>query len=147
MPGSAATIESMAENENVTGRPAADDNGAETASGPTVPPEAREPVLKTRWRDRAWTFRAMIGVALASLLVGGLAGGAVMAAADDGDDDRFRHHRMGPWGPEVDGPRGWRPHGPRGFEDRGPRWRWDDGSEDDSPQQPTPSPSPEGSTS
>jgi hypothetical protein len=135
---------SMAENENVTGRPADDDNGGETASQAPVPPQAPAPVMKARWRDRAWTFRAMVGVALASLLLGGLAGGAVMAASDDGDD-RLQHHRMGPWGPDGDAPPGWRHRGPREFQgDGGPGWRWEDGPEDGpSLRPPTASPSPE----
>jgi hypothetical protein len=141
----------MADNEDATGSPAGDetpeptagsDVGAEatadTVSQPVVPPAGPQPVLVTRWRDRAWSFRSMIAVALASLLVGGLAGGAIMAAS--GDDDDRGHFRMGPYGPGGAMPPGWRGDGP-GFNDGGPRWRWNDG-----PQTPPASPSSPGST-
>jgi hypothetical protein len=116
-----------------------------TATQPVIPPEAAAtsaagPVLKTRWRDRAWSFRAMIAVAVASVLVGGVAGGAIVAAS--GDDHDRDQYRMGPWGPGGQMPPGWR-HG-------GPRWHRDDN--DMMPGQPltpygrpsptTPSPSP-----
>jgi hypothetical protein len=74
------------------------------------PQPTREPVLKTRWRDRAWTLRAMIAVAAASFVVGGLLGGFIGAAVSH--DDHPGEHRMRPWGPG---------HGPGGFQ-RG--WRW-----------------------
>jgi len=101
-----------------------------------VPQQA--PVLKTRWRDRAWTFRSMIAVAIASLLVGGIAGGTVVAVSGD-DHDRY-HYRMGPWGPGMRVPPGWR--NPRRFDDGGPRWRWDDRAPDNpmNPQPPSPTP-------
>ena len=109
---------------------------AEPASGP-----AAGPVLKTRWRDRAWSFRAMLAVALATLVIGGVAGGSIVALADgDGHD----HHGVRPWGPggPMGGP-GWKWRDPRGFDgDGGPRWRWDDGPQQDPRlQPPTPSPS------
>ena len=91
----------------------ADNDDVSDSPGQDVP---QQPVLKTRWRDRAWSFRAILAVTLASLLVGGLAGGAVVAASN-GDDDHG-HHRMRPWGPGG---------GPGGFRDGGPRWRWNDG--------------------
>jgi hypothetical protein len=127
----------------------APDEPAPTATQPVIPPErAAAPVLKTRWRDRAWSFRAMIAVAVASVLVGGVAGGTIVAAS--GDDHDRDHYRMGPWGPGGQVPPGWR--GPQ-QDDRGPRWHWDDN--DMMPDQPltpygqpsptTPSPSP-GST-
>jgi hypothetical protein len=118
-----------------------------TAAQPVIPAEpAVAPVLKTRWRDRAWTFRAMIAVAAASVLVGGVAGGAIVAAS--GDDHDRDHYRMGPWGPggQMQMPPGWR--GPKQFRDGGPRWRWDDndmmpdqGGLPGTPNPPTPSPS------
>lgn len=123
------TLVYMADNDDVSDGPDGD---------PVAPPEAPGPVLKTRWRDRAWSFRAMIAVALATLLIGGLAGGTVVAMADDDHDGR-RIHRMGPWGPGAQLPPGWR-H--RHFNDGSPQWRWNDG-----PQPPddmlTPSPRPE----
>lgn len=106
----------MAENDDVPGSP--EDAATPVEETPVRP--AREPVLKTRWRDRAWTFRAMIAVALASLVIGGVTGGVIGAAADHGDrrDRMDRMGRMGPWGPG---------HGPGrgrgGFADDGPGWR------------------------
>jgi hypothetical protein len=78
---------------------------------------AEGPILKTRWRDRAWTLRAMIAVALATFLVGGLVGGVIVGAAT-ADHDGPRMHRMGPWGPGMQAPPGWR-H--RQFEDGRPQ--------------------------
>jgi hypothetical protein len=78
-----------------------------------APTPAAAPVLKTRWRDRAWTFRAMLAVAAASLVIGGVAGGLIGAAVDDD------HQRMERWGPGGRMPPGWQHHGPQ--------WRWDDG--------------------
>lgn len=129
----------MADNDDVPVDPDGDVNHAEAAPAP---------VLKTRWRDRAWTFKAMTGVAAASLLVGGIAGGTVVAVADDDRDDR--HFRMGPF--DDDGyrmPPGMMRRGPRNFADDdrprwqdGPRW-WDDedDEEDDGSSSPAPSPS------
>jgi hypothetical protein len=117
-----------------------------TASVPSQDPEAEpagataapDPVMKPRWRDRVWTFRAMVAVALATLLLGGVVGGAIVAVADDHDDHaRFR---MGPGGRFERMPPGWR--GPRQFHDGGPRWRWNDG-----PQPPGPGVTPYGTPS
>jgi len=142
----------MADNDDVPGSPDRDAVAAEDAA-PTTPEEptvaqpvasaepARAPILKTRWRDRAWSFRAMLAVALATLLIGGIAGGVIGAAAS-GDRDDHRIGRWGPGGPMMGGP-GWR-H--RHFNDGGPQWRWNDGPQppDVTPYgQPTPpSPSP-----
>lgn len=46
----------------------------------------------TRFRDTLWSFKAMLVVALASLLLGGAAGAAIVAIADDDHGDRG--HRM-----------------------------------------------------
>jgi hypothetical protein len=91
-------------------------------------------VLKTRWRDRAWTFRAMIAVALASLVIGGVAGGVIGAAA--GRDDDRGHYLMGPWGPGMQMPPGWRGQGLGFGGDRGPGWRWNDGPQQAPPLTP-----------
>lgn len=71
---------------------------------PPAPP-APAPVLKTRWRDRAFTLRAMVAVGLAGLVLGAGAGAgtALVANQDDGPD--FRHQRMG--GPGEGGFPGW----------------------------------------
>jgi hypothetical protein len=116
----------MTENDDVSGKPEDVETPVESATVPSTPPAqpgppAREPVLKTRWRDRAWTFRSMVAVALASLVIGGVAGGVIGATADHGDrhDRMERMGRMGPWGPGH-GP-GWRRD--RGFDGGGPGWR------------------------
>jgi len=142
----------MAENDDVPGtpeddarrpvEPAADGTGT---AGRVLPPDTAgsAPVLKTRWRDRAWTFRAMLAVAAASLVIGGIAGGLVGAAVDDDHDEGYR---MGPGGPGMRMPPGW------GNQD-GPHWRWRDGPQPPpgltpygGPSTPAPSPSTPGST-
>ncbi|RNM14155.1 hypothetical protein [Nocardioides pocheonensis] len=151
----------------------ADDDSVSGSPDPTVPPEpgpppgptpgdetavdrtavtepaasAPAPVLKTRWRDRAWTFRAMLAVAAASLVIGGVAGGVIGAAAGHEDNDRYQ---MGPGGPGMGMPPGWRKHG-RGFGgDGGPGWRWNDGPPQGGPLTPyggtSPSPAPPSSS-
>jgi hypothetical protein len=150
----------MAENDDVAGSPGRDVNPSEqppadepttvspaVSTGSTTP----APVLKTRWRDRAWSFRALLAVALATLVIGGVGGLVIGVAAAHHGDRHDGFYRMGPGGgPGM--PPGWRMH-------RGPGWRWDDGQgwqRDGGPQQPqltpyggsspsTPSPSP-GST-
>src|SRR4051794_14958010 len=81
---------------------------------PAEEPAPAGPIMKPRWRDRAWDFRSMIAVAVASLLVGGIIGGAIGAAAS-GDEDQGRMQRFGPG---AGMPPGWR---------HGPRWRWNEG--------------------
>jgi len=138
----------MADDDNVSGTP---DGGEapteETAQVPLDAPQpAAQPVLVTRWRDRAWSFRAMIAVALATLLIGGIVGGTIVAVADDGNDGHSRF-LMRPGGRADRMPPGWR-HGPR-FQDGGPMWRWNDGPQPPDgnvtpyghPAPPTPSPS------
>ena len=140
----------MADNDAVPG--SADHDATPTEETAAVPPQdpATEPaaattspgpVMKARWRDRAWTFRAVLAVALATLVLGGVVGGTIVAVADDHDGQgRFR---VGPGGRFERMPPGWR--GPRQFHDGGPQWRWNDG-----PQPPgqgvtpygTPSPQP-----
>jgi hypothetical protein len=123
----------MAEDDEVSG---GTDHGAtpEDETRPVLPPDRvadqtavtapPTPVMKPRWRDRVWSFRAMLAVALATLVLGGVVGGTIVAVADDdqGDHGRFR---MGPGGRFERMPPGWR--GPRQFHDGGPQWRWDDG--------------------
>jgi hypothetical protein len=93
--------------ENVEGPDAPDVAGTPDTAVTPEPEVAGGPILKTRWRDRAWTLRAMIAVALATFLVGGLVGGVIVRAATD-DHDGQRMHRMGPWGPGMQAPPGWR---------------------------------------
>ncbi|MFB9763620.1 hypothetical protein ACFFOS_04410 [Nocardioides kongjuensis] len=70
---------------------------ADVQRPPDVPPAppAPAPVLKTRWRDRAFNLRAMVAVGLAGLVLGAGAGAgtALVAGHDDGPD--FRHQRIG----------------------------------------------------
>jgi len=135
----------MAENDDVPGSPDRDSAPAPEQQ-PAQQPE-QQPVLKTRWRDRAWTFRAMLAVALASLVIGGVAGGVIGAVA--GSDDRDDHYRMGPWGPGMQMPPGQRGRGRRDFGGPGgPGWRWNDGPQQAPDLTPygTPSPSAPSST-
>jgi hypothetical protein len=137
----------MAENDDVSGIPEDDattPGDTQRVLPPDTPAPTPQPVLKTRWRDRAWTFRAMLAVALASLVIGGIAGGAIVAAAGGDDDDGY--YRMGPGGPGGRMPPGM---GPRRFRDGGPQWRWQDGQPpgpeltpygQQAPPTPTPSP-------
>ncbi len=77
--------------------------------GPPAPaapvPAAAPPPPRSRWRDRLFSFRAMLAVTLAGLVLGAGAGAgtALVAAHADGPD--FRHQRMG--GPGQDGFPGW----------------------------------------
>jgi hypothetical protein len=150
----------MAEKDEVSGKPSGDATPPDPASPsagssdtdspddgrPVLPPDpdqaaapTTQPVLKTRWRDRVWSFRAMLAVAAATLVIGGVAGGSIVALADDGHD----HHGRFWTGPGDRVPPGWRD--PRRFEDGGPRWHRDDGPQPpdgDVTPQPTPTPTP-----
>ena len=106
------------EEESRTSTTPTDEPIRSEAAPAAAAPVAAAPVLKTRWRDRAWTFRAMIAVAAASLVIGGIAGGVVVAAASDGDHG---HHRMDRWGRDGAMPPGWQRHGPRNFQGPGQR--------------------------
>jgi hypothetical protein len=89
--------------------------------------------------DRLWSFRALIAVALASVILGGLAGAALANVGDDEDDRRGpgRFHRMGPMGPPH-GQWQWR-NGPR--DDQMPRWSPRRGGPDElAPSPPAPTP-------
>ena len=112
----------------------------------TAPTETPAPVLKARWRDRVWSFRAMLAVALATLVLGGIVGGTIGAVAAGGDDDRGLH-RMGP-GRVGPGMPGWRGRGH--FQGGGPGFQWNDGPQPPpggmmtpyGPPTPSPTPSP-----
>jgi hypothetical protein len=41
------------------------------------------------WRNRPWSLPAVIAVALASVIIGGLGGAALAIVSDDGNDGRF----------------------------------------------------------
>jgi hypothetical protein len=73
-----------------------------------VPPSAEQPDVQPtatqRFRERLWSLRAVIAVALASVIVGGLGGAALANLADHGDDRRAGpgrggFQRGGPGGP------------------------------------------------
>ena len=71
--------------------------GGDPATGGQTP-------AKQRLQDRPWSFRAVIAVALASVIVGGLCGAALGANVSDGNDRGFgpgqnRFQRGGPGGP------------------------------------------------
>lgn len=131
----------MAENDN---DPGASERGEQPTAetSPVLPPDTpapAQPVLVPRWRDRAWSFRAMLAVALATFLVGGIAGGVIVAATDDDHPDHGRFVIM----PGDRMPPGWRM--PHRFRDGGPQWRWNDGQQPPGPgtaPDSTPSPSP-----
>ncbi len=85
-----------------------------TAEQTAVPPE--NPPAKQRLRDRLWSFRAVIAVALASVIIGGLGGAALANVSEGGNDGR-----RGPGGFGRGGPGG--PGGPPGMMNRGPHGR------------------------
>ena len=101
-----------------------------------LPPDQPAAPAKPRFADRLWSLRALIAVALASVILGGL-GGAALANAGDHQDQRSR---FGPGGPGARGPggferRGLQPPGMQGGPGdrqypmphyRGPE-RWNDG--------------------
>ena len=119
-------------------RPASSAEPPETEPDPhstrVLPPDRPAPAARERFVDRLWSFRALIAVALASVILGGLAGAAL---ANIGDEDERRgpgrFHRMGPMGPP--GHQQWQWRGPR--DDQMPRWQVPPPG---GPGQPTPSP-------
>ncbi len=54
-------------------------------TNPTTPGATTTP----GWRNRLWSLPAVIAVALASVLLGGLGGAALANVSDDGSDVRF----------------------------------------------------------
>jgi hypothetical protein len=90
-----------------------------------LPPDRSPDGPKQRFVDRLWTFRALIAVALASVILGGL-GGAALANAGSKDDNR----RGGPF-PGRMGQRPGNPMMPPGNGGRllppgNQQWQWDD---------------------
>src|SRR6187401_282326 len=71
-------------------------------SGGQATGQAGAASAKQRLRDRLWSFRALIAVALASVIVGGL-GGAALASVSGEDDSGFGpgHNRLQRGGPGV----------------------------------------------
>lgn len=89
----------MAENDQTPATPdptgpAADETRIEASDRPEAPVAAAPAPVATatgpRLRDTVWNFRSMVLVAVASLLIGGMGGAAVVAAADEDHGDRAR---------------------------------------------------------
>ncbi len=102
----------------------ADETPAETAEQePVHAPETTEAAAASpptvRLRDRVWSFRSILAVAIASLLLGGAGGAGIVAATDGhGHRDRFSRFAFGPDG--RGGMRFHRPGGGYGFNGGGP---------------------------
>jgi hypothetical protein len=133
----------MADNDDVPGSPA-----PVTSEQPVAAPGPAVAVAQTRWRDRVWSFRAMIAVAVASLIIGGIGGGLVGGVLGFVVGHHVDRSEMGPWGPGMHGPG---MHGPKWRErghGGGPGWRWDDGGPQGpltpygGPSAPNPTPTP-----
>ena len=111
-------------------------------TGPAAPAAAASTPPKERLRDRLWSLRALIAVALASVIVGGLGGAALANVSKGGEDCRMgRFQRGGPPGMMNGGP-GQRNGGRQGqFPDR--RRFGQQGEGGGQPRQPlSPAPSP-----
>jgi len=138
------------EESSTTPMPADEPIRSEAAPAAAAPVGAA-PVLKTRWRDRAWTFRAMLAVAAASLVIGGIAGGVIVGAASDDDRGDHRMDHMGRWYRDGGVPPGWQRHGPRNFQGpgqgpgggpAGPMMPYGDGDDGATPTPPAATPTP-----
>jgi hypothetical protein len=114
-----------------------------TAHQAPVPPQANEGTTppaqtapKQRFTDRLWGLRAVIAVAIASVIIGGLGGAALASLGGRHDDGRsgpgFGHHfRGGPGQGQGRGPNGFTPPGQQrggSGNDRGPGQGEDDNS-------------------
>lgn len=92
-----------------------------TAHQETVPPAEEHPP-KQRWTDRVWGFRAVVAVALASVIIGGLGGAALANLGGRDGNDRtgpgFGHQFRGGPG-QGRGPNGFVPPGQLKRMDRG----------------------------
>jgi hypothetical protein len=102
----------------------------EEQTAPILPPD-RPPATEEspqRWRDRAWSLRAVIAVGLVAVVLGGLAGAAI-ASVGGHQDQRggpgFGRFHGGPGMPPGQGRMGqrpqWRFNDPRGSGQR----QWD----------------------
>jgi hypothetical protein len=118
----------------------------DSTSTRVLPPDREPAGPQKRFADRLWSLRAVIAVALASVILGGL-GGAALASAGDDHDGRGggpfpgRMQRGGPMGPP--GTQKW--HWNDGPQRRGQgerQWRQDGGPNvvppTPSPAKPTP---------
>ncbi len=85
-----------------------ENNADETPAETTEPDAAQAPVAAeaaaptptpVRLRDQVWSFRSMLAVGLASLLLGGAGGAGIVAATEGhGHGDRFSRFGFGPDG-------------------------------------------------
>jgi hypothetical protein len=93
------------------------------------------PPPKQRFVDRLWSLRAVIAVALASVIIGGLGGGALASAGEDQDARPGPGHRFHP-GRQMPPPgmQRWRDGQGNGQDNRGP------GMMPGQPGAPTPTP-------
>jgi hypothetical protein len=66
---------------------------APSAEQPDVQPDV-QPTATQRFRERLWSLRAVVAVAPASVIVGGLGGAALANLADHGDDRRGTGRRQ-----------------------------------------------------
>jgi hypothetical protein len=123
----------MNESKNQPSAEAAPTDQNQTEQIPATPP-------KQRLRDRMFSFRSLIAVSLASLIIGGLGGTtAGVLASNFADRGPGGHHRgqLGPRGFDHGN------RGPGGFAPGGNGWappgsnRGDNGQPDDNGQQPT----------
>ena len=89
-----------------------------------LPPDQPPAEPKPRFVDRLWSLRAVIAVALASVILGGL-GGAALANVGDHDDRRMGPGRFRGGGPMMVPPGSEMP--PPGTQ----QWRWRDGTRGD----------------
>lgn len=84
--------------------PAADPVDATTEAETAPATQAHVPITaapQQRLRERLFSFRAVVAVAVATLLLGGAGGAALVAVTDDGQDDGPRIAQRG------DGPGGY----------------------------------------
>jgi hypothetical protein len=66
-----------------------------------LPPDEQPRPQRPAFRDRRWSLSAMIAVALASVIIGGLGGAALASAGEDHDgrDGTMRFEHRGPMMP------------------------------------------------
>ena len=92
-----------------------------TAHEESVPTVTVQP-SKQRWTDRPWGFRAVVAVALTSVIIGGLGGAALANLGGRDGDDRtglgFGHQFRGGHG-QGRGPNGFVPPGHQKLLERG----------------------------
>lgn len=87
--------------ESRPGQPPPPEHQPDVTHTHVLPPD-RDPMAgKQRFSDRVWSLRAVIAIALASVILGGLAGAALASAGDDHDDRGTHFGRGGPVPPGM----------------------------------------------